>query len=79
MLDFIHAILSRDEAVVDSILVTAALATLALIFFTGWALYLDKTTWSPVGFGTAACGIIGAMGGAKRLRDGPCNGGTDAH
>lgn len=71
MLNLIHVLLSRDEAVVDSILVTAAVATLALTVFTGWALYLDHTTYSPVAFGTGAATIIGTMGAAKRLRDGP--------
>ena len=67
---FLEALIHSDDRSVDSVIVGGLLA---LVVLCGLAVY--DAIWlghafAPLNFATGAGALLGAMGGAKRLRDG---------
>lgn len=75
---FLRALISSEELEVDSLIVGAGLCIVALVLFTGYAMYVSAGTSAATilgSFGVSATSILGAgVGGGRRLRDGPSQG-----
>ncbi len=67
---FFGHLLATDDGAVDSIVFGGLAAQLALIAFTGYALYHDPASFNPINFGGASGALLAAIGGGRRLRDG---------
>lgn len=70
MFNFLRSLCSSDERAADSIVVGGFLALLALIIFTGVAVWRDPSLFNPINFGGAATAVITGWSGGRRLRDG---------
>ena len=66
----LSALINSSDSTADSVIVGGLAALVSLFVFVGYALVRDPTTFSPIGYGTAATAILTGIGGAKRLRDG---------
>lgn len=70
MIAWFWKLLASQEVDADSLIVGALVALLGLLAFTGYATWMDSHTFSPAQYGLAVASILGALGGARRLRDG---------
>lgn len=68
----IHA--TDDRA--DSIVLGGLAVILAYCAICGWDVAMNGREFSPTGFGAGAAAILGAIGAAKRVRDGVWPGST---
>jgi hypothetical protein len=66
---FFRSLFSGDETVVDSIVVAALLALVALIGVTVYVAIIAPAGWNPVSYASAAASLIGAGAGGKMARD----------
>lgn len=73
MLSWLASLVSRDDVEVDSIVLSGLLAVVAMVVMTAYSLWITPANYSPITFGTGAASVMGAMGAARRLRDGPTN------
>lgn len=69
MTKFLIALVSGDEAEVDSVVFGALLALLAFIGIMIYVAVKDANLFNPVTYSTSALTIIGAGAGGKTLRD----------
>jgi hypothetical protein len=72
MYGFIHTLLSHDESSIDSLHAAGVVAMFAMIAICAYDTYKMPSNFSCIAFGTGAASIIAAVGGGRRLRDGPC-------
>lgn len=66
---FFSHLMASDDRAIDSLIFGGMVALVALILFSGYALYRDAASFNPLNFGTAAGALLTAIGGARRLRD----------
>lgn len=71
--DFFAKLLSKVDAEIDTLHALGLMSMLGLIGHQTYALIVSPLNYSPVGFCTGAASLIAAIGGGRRLRDGPCN------
>ena len=64
------ALTARDNTTWDALPIFGCLGLVMFIVFTGAALWLDHTSWNPLTYGTGFGGLLAAVGGSIRLRDG---------
>lgn len=69
-MNFLKALLSGNEAQVDSVTFGSLVVLFALCGFTFWDVVIEHHQFNIVEFTAAASGAVGASAGSKRLRDG---------
>ena len=67
--NFGQALISSDDRSVDSIIMGGIVSLIALILFSGYALWRDPAAFNPINFGSASTMILAGVGGGRRLRD----------
>jgi len=65
--------LSSEEGEIDSVITLGGLGFVALLIFTGYALWTNPATFSPMTFAPGVGTILAAVAGGKRVRDGVPN------
>lgn len=71
---WVAALLAQDEKGADSVVVGGLLIILCLIFLQAYDVIWLSHSFGAINFATASGGTLGALGGAKRFRDGKANG-----
>lgn len=68
---FFASLVSATDGQVDSIIVGGIIALLVLCGLSTWNVVELHNAFGPLDFATGCGAILGAIGGGKRLRDGP--------
>lgn len=71
MSSFFASLVSSDDKTVCAIACCGVLGFVSLIAFGAYALWQDPHSFDAIKQAGGLAGILGAMGGARRLRDGP--------
>lgn len=64
------ALFASHREDVDEVIAAGIAALIALIVFQAWEMWRG-TAFNAATFSVAACGLIAAIGGSRRWRDGP--------
>lgn len=68
---FFASLVSSDDKTVCVIACCGVLGVLSLIAFGAYATWQTPASFSPISHATGLASLLGAIGGARRLRDGP--------
>lgn len=71
---FLKTLFASDDAGTDSVIVGGLFSILAMTALVAFQVIVRGGVFDPTGYALAAGGLVAAIAGGKRLRDGGSNG-----